>query len=251
MTDRTEAERLDGLFARMDAAQKVRGRLDPFLCHEDLMLLRQEYEICNIEAVRLQQERDAGEPESAVIVERSHSARAEAEQLAEIRSAWDTSDEVGARSIRFLIEQLDQRDTDIARLQQERDAATREAEALRIKAGLPPIKTPWEQAMRETIDGQGLSMREMGNELREKDAIIKALREEVGTLREAAQMLVDAHDYMRTDTAEQLSHLRSVLKETAKPSADGVERSQDHQEDQTSQLTWNLGGFMPQQPEEK
>jgi hypothetical protein len=90
------------------------------------------------------------------------------------------------------------RDT-IATLRQERDAATHEAEALREKAGLPPIKTPWKQAMRETIQGQGLSMQAMGNELREKDAAIKELREEVGRLRGLLERVSDKLCHYATD----------------------------------------------------
>jgi hypothetical protein len=72
---------------------------------------------------------------------------------------------------------------------QERDAALRRASALEAEVAVMQttidrltIKTPREQAMRETIHGQGLSMVAMGKELREKDAKIAALEAEVGRL---------------------------------------------------------------------
>lgn len=93
------------------------------------------------------------------------------------------------------------------------------------------IKDPREQAMRETIHGQGLSMAAMNKELHKKDEQIKQLKAETQTLRnyginledkiiqlrEASQMLVDAHDKIRTDTSERLYHLRTVLENLSCP----------------------------------
>jgi len=96
------------------------------------------------------------------------------------------------------------------------DAATREVEVLRAKAGLPPIKTPWEQAMRETIQGQGLSMQVTGNELLEKDVTIEALREEVGRLqadRDNSNTLLD-----------ECRHERNVLQRISASRATQIER---------------------------
>src|SRR3990167_10479409 len=85
---------------------------------------------------------------------------ADAERLVRIRAFVSPADSVTDRV--FLLRQIDAGDAEIA--------------VFRKQAGLPPIKTPIEQALRETIYGQGLSMRAMGDEIRANDAEIARLQ---------------------------------------------------------------------------
>ncbi len=122
-------------------------------------------------------------------------------------------------------------DARIVRLTQERDDAIRRADALeaenahlRTQAGLPPIKTPWEQAMRETIDGQGLSMTAMGKELREKDEKIKTLEAEVGRLQ---QQLVRMTDRWHAAVEMGVEADKTISALSAPPAADHTELARE------------------------